>query len=209
MKTIDKTEDMKETEFEPGEYCRFPSYEIQSMIDLLQENKYKVVQYPDVSDCEFIVFENGEFIPNQTKSFGTELTREQFMFKATRGKGVKPGFDPTKPFEVSHDGENFMSGNFTFIGMHEGFPVIYSADNSQYIQYGAVRNSTEPFHAGMLNYGQYMIVDDPDLPPGSDPAVLVRTEHGGLVNIKTGEQWADLSAVKGRRVRVNITTEEI
>lgn len=213
MKTIDKTEDMKETEFKPGEYCLFPHEEIQSILNLASaDGYYDYAFYPDVSDCISIEFQNGKLIPNQELG-EFELTREQFMFKATRGKGISTSaknaqveFDPEKPYEISFnfpdDEQVEWETGYHFIGFKKNGNIIVEREDGRLRAVAQIRNI---FHAGMLKRGEFMIDEQGDI------YTYVYSGCASSMNLRTNQTYGDLegSKIRGKRVKLNITPEEI
>lgn len=198
---------MKETEFKPGEYCFFANKEIPAMLDLLRENDHQVWKDRSVynSKSEIILCGNdgdilGSWLPCSDAT--SELTREQFMFKATRGKGVKPEFDPSKPFEVSMDGHTWYKRHF-YVGLSEKGKYVIECDGC-FHAWDRIRNIA--FTAAMLEVGEWMQVTQ--IGPYEDWVVQMTSENT-LHCPEYAKTLFGCGDLTGRRVKVNITTEEI
>lgn len=223
---IDKTEDMKETEFKPGEYCRFENYEIQGILDLLRENGFPVYRTHNKANSDLIgpdencvgmnaITEKFNHLNvDNPNSFIYELTREQFLFKATRGKGtikesliVQPGFDPKLPFEISANGKHFhkpFDGDYVCFDSKRNVHVLYSESEKEYFETPYIRN-IEPFHAGMLEVGEWMEITE----SGPNENWVVQKMQNTYLYCPEYAAVIVKDGIKGRRVKVNITTEEI
>jgi hypothetical protein len=217
---------MKGTEFKAGEYCHFPNFEIPEMLDLLRENGHPVYKSNAVcqpkmdlilcySDRDMLGFWSAHLDP----AYHTELTRSEFLYKATRGNGVDPTikeslivqFDPAKPFEVLTVGEEWHKRPDAFyVGKDQNGNHVLQAGGGYY-SYSFVRN-TPSFNASMLNVGEYM---ETETGPDGKRNLLRRMSHelytdlyddnGGNIVLYP----IDASKIKGRRVDVDLIVKEI
>lgn len=207
---------MKSTEFKPGEFCRFPNSEIPEMLDLLRDNGHLISDRIDKDEDNAVYFSGHSWGPAWLDGhYGsmykdTELTLEQFMFKATRGKqeNAQVEFDSSKPFEVSHDGEHWHSAPH-YVGRRSNGEHCVEI-NATLGTWQYIRNVPEPFNASMLEVGEYMVVED-DRNINANGCVLRRnrTELLCVRGFLLDYTWTTCCDLKGRRVRVNITTEEV
>lgn len=219
---------MKDTKFEPGEYAKFPNSEIPAMLDLLRDNGHAVyesdaVYQPEMNvilcstDCDMIGFWADKFTQNDY----TELTREQFLHKATRGNGIPTsaenapvGFDPSLPWETNFDGSSLWIEGMHYIGMdHDGKHVVRNkrSDGKTNVICSVehVRNVQPEFDSTMLLAGQYMRVDDNHYPQYKDE-IICRTDENHIVWVSGLTVFREgTTKLKGRRVDVDLIVIEV
>jgi hypothetical protein len=125
----------------------------------------------------------------------------------------EPEFDPSKEFEVSDDGVNWQksfAGN-EIIKYHgtnvNGKPIVENCIGAVlYFEY--IRN-IEPFHAGMLEVGEYM-----ESEPGPDGIrnLIKKISEGVYLDIRNGSSsfYYDIACqIKGRKVIVEHVIKEV
>lgn len=130
---------------------------------------------------------------------------------------TQPEFDPNSNFEVSDDGVEWLyADNFIhYVGKTKGGRHVIQMSDDKVSIFLHIRN-TPQFTAAMLEVGEWMIIeDDKELGVGEEDmnGHLIRRVYGGFVSYTDPScTWLDLNGkpdYKGRRVKVNIATEEI
>jgi hypothetical protein len=206
-----KPQDVKETEFSPGEYCLFPNEEIPAILDLLRDNGHRVWKYEkcyEPSDNAIIFCGSKDLhgVTVEDYCFGSnkkELTRDEFMYKATRGKQPTPEtvqFDPEKPFKTYWNGTWHDPEFFNYIGMDsKGKYVIERLVSNTIMRFDDTKvRSIPPFTASMLKVGEYMVITDTGSYEGY---IITKASNGHLFVLDTHEIiTAGASWIEGRRV---------
>lgn len=120
-----------------------------------------------------------------------------------------PDFDPNLPFEVSQDGEHWHTVPH-YIGLtSKGKYLVEINDHRAFGTWNHIRN-IEPFTAAMLEVGEWMEVEKSEYESCPKGTVVARGRND-VREIKTGKEWSnnEMHFIWGKRVNVNITTEEI
>lgn len=124
-----------------------------------------------------------------------------------------PEFNPDLPFEVYWRNKWTSTPNGTPINKFIG----YTSDNKPVVQCGPtlytcseIRNVTETFTAAMLEVGEWMEVEKSEYESCPKGTVVARGRND-VREIRTGKEWSnnEMHFIWGKRVKVNITTEEI
>lgn len=132
---------------------------------------------------------------------------------STRGKGVSTSaknaqveFDPEKPYEISFnfpdDEQVEWETGYHFIGFKKNGNIIVEREDGRLRAVAQIRNI---FHAGMLKRGEFMIDEQGDI------YTYVYSGCASSMNLRTNQTYGDLegSKIRGKRVKLNITPEEI
>lgn len=246
---------MKDTEFKPGEFARFPNSEIPAMLDLLRENGHIISDRKIDEDEDNAVYFSGHswepaWFDGHYASMhkDTELTRSEFMFKATRGKvdrkeamrsahknitesmehanstrgkGISTSaknaqveFDPSKEIEVlTVDDEWQRRPNAFYVGKDKSGNHVLQLDGGGYYAYSFIRNIEPEFDSSMLKPGESIQITDTDKPDWIG-LVLTRTDEFSFYCMNGNEDqkavlFDKTHSIIGKRVKVNITTEEV
>jgi hypothetical protein len=206
---------MIETNFKPGEYCMFSYQEIHSVLDdMVQKIPFNYAHAAENNDC-VLIDASGKLAPFSTCLMTdgyleyVEITREQFLYKATRCKSVDPVFDPEKPFEVSNNNVDWYHLDGYYLAFDDNFKHHVICQNSKYVSYPFVRNVQPEFNSTMLLAGQYMRVDDNHYPEYKDE-VICRTDENHLVWVNGLIVFREgVTKLKGRRVNVDLIVREV
>jgi hypothetical protein len=225
---------MKDTNFKPGEFCRFPNSEIPAMIELLRENGHPVWDDESVIvyDSDIIVCVGDGDILATNYAHGldasTELSRKQFLHKATRGKSQEDtdaplstsaenapvGFDPEKDYKVSFDnGRSWNSTEWHFVGFDLFGDKVVQHIKDRNFQIATNVEEIKVFAASMLKVGEYMETEEG---PDGKRNLLTRVDNADyfidMNNAQNGQfslSMYDQRQITGRRVNVELIVSEV
>jgi hypothetical protein len=149
-------------------------------------------------------------------STSIDKAHRELALDRERRKAKQPEFDPSKPFEVLDNNNEWltkdqaMDEDYVFVEItSKGYAIFEHKSLGLIAAWRKIRNIPEPFHAGMLKPGECMRLTEVPY----EGMILMKTQHSGYITIPGGPEpgmtFGHECKLKGRKVIVEHVIKEV